>query len=64
MNVRALLQDLVKLKLPVTAAALATTIVGLIAPFGVDLSTQTVRITAALTVVGLIADQVTRYRAK
>ena len=64
MDIKAFLHDLVKLKLPVTAAAFATTVVGLVAPFGVDLSAQTVRITAALTVVGLIADQVTRYRTK
>lgn len=64
MNIRALLSDLVRLRLPVTAAALATTIVGLIEPFGVDLSAQTVRITAALTIIGIIADQVNRYRSK
>lgn len=64
MNIKALLNDLVRLRLPVTAAALATTLVGLIKPFGVDLSTQTVRITAALTLIGIIADQVNRYRSK
>lgn len=64
MNVRALIADLVKLRLPVTAAALATTVVGLVQPFGIDLSTQTVRITAALTLIGIVADQINRYRSK
>lgn len=55
---RNVLRDLAKLRLPVTAAALTTTVVGLVEPFGVDLSTQTVRITAALTAVGLVVTYV------
>lgn len=64
MQIKALLNDLVKLRLPVTAAALATTIVGLVAPFGVDLSQQTVRITACLSALGIVADLINRYRSK
>ena len=52
---RRVLADLAQLKLPVTAAAAMTTLVGLAAPFGVDLSQQTTRITAALAILGLTA---------
>lgn len=61
-NLNALLQDLVSLRLPVTATAMATTVIGLVAPFGFDLSAQTLRITAALSVVGLIASYVQKFR--
>lgn len=61
MKFKLFLKDLVSLKLPVTAAAIATTVVGLLAPFGVDLSSQTVRITAALSVVGVVADLFRKY---
>jgi type III secretory pathway component EscS len=53
--------DLASLRLPVTAAAAVTTIVGLVQPFGVDLSQQTTRITAALTAVGILAAAISRW---
>lgn len=56
------LKDLVTLKLPVTAAAAAATIVGLVKPFGIDLTEQTVTITAALTLLGVVASLVSKYR--
>jgi hypothetical protein len=58
---RAVLADLARLRLPVTAAAAATTLVGLTAPFGVDLSQQTMRITAALTAIGLAASAISKW---
>jgi hypothetical protein len=61
MKLKVFLTDLISLRLPVTAAAIATTLVGLVAPFGVDLSAQTVRITAALSIVGIAADLFRRY---
>jgi hypothetical protein len=61
MRLKVFLTDLVSLRLPVTAAAIATTLVGLVQPFGVDLSAQTVRITAALSIVGIAADLLRRY---
>lgn len=52
------LKDLAKLKLPVTAAATATTIVGILEPFGIDLSTQSTRIAGALAALGLVVTYV------
>jgi hypothetical protein len=54
-SVLAVLNDLARLRLPVTAAAAVTTMVGLLEPFGIDLSAQTTRVTAALTLVGLLS---------
>lgn len=62
MKFNEVLKDLVTLKLPVTAAAVAATIVGLIKPFGIDLTEQTVTITAALSLLGVIASLVGKYR--
>jgi hypothetical protein len=61
MKVKEVLRDLVTLRLPVTAAAVATTLVGLVEPFGLDLSKQTVTITAILSLLGLIASFVQKY---
>jgi len=49
------IHQLVTLRRPVTAAAAATTLVGLLAPFGLDLTRQATQVAAALTIVGLIA---------
>jgi len=54
----AVLNDLARLRLPVTAAAAVTTIVGLLQPFGLDLSQQTTRVTAGLTLLGLVSSLV------
>jgi hypothetical protein len=62
MKINEVLKDLVTLKLPVTAAAVAATVVGILAPFGIDLSKQTVIITAALSLLGLVASLVQKYR--
>ena len=62
MKINEVLKDLVSLRLPVTAAAVATTVVGVIAPFGIDLSKQTVVITAGLSLLGLLASLVQKYR--
>jgi hypothetical protein len=61
MKIKAVLHDLVTLRLPVTAAAVTTTLIGVLAPFGVDLSKQTVVITGALSALGLIASFVEKY---
>lgn len=53
--VRGALRDLAKLRLPVTAAATVATVVGLLQPFGIDLSAQTTRITAGLALLGMAA---------
>lgn len=63
---KSVLHDLARLRLPVTAAALTTTIVGIanglgVQPFGIDLSKQTTRITAALTLIGLLAGMLSRW---
>lgn len=50
---REVLKDLVKLNLPVTAAATATAVVGYAGLFGVDLSAQSTRIAAGLALLGL-----------
>lgn len=61
---REVLADLVKLNLPVTAAATAATIVGYADLFGVDLSTQTTRMTGALAVFGLVLTYAQKLRAR
>ena len=57
---REVLRDLVKLNLPVTAAAAATAIVGVLEPLGIDLSQQTTRIAGGLAVFGLVLTYVQR----
>lgn len=53
---RALLDDLVRLRLPVTAGAVLATVVAIVEPFGVSLGGEaTEKITAALVAVGVIA---------
>ena len=59
--IREVLSDVARLRLPVTAAALTTTVIGLVQPFGFDLSPQTTQITAALTAVGLLAGLFSRW---
>lgn len=54
------LADLVKLNLPVTAAATATAIVGYADLFGIDLSQQTTRIAGGLAIFGLVVTYVKR----
>ena len=54
------LSDLVKLNLPVTAAATATAVVGYADAFGIDLSEQTTRISAGLAIFGLVVTYVKR----
>jgi hypothetical protein len=62
MKLNEVLKDLVTLKLPVTAAAVTATLVGLVKPFGIDLTEQTVTITAALSLLGVLASLVSKYR--
>lgn len=58
---RALLDDLVKLKLPVTAAALVATVLALAEPFGITLGGDTTaKVTGALVAVGVVAEYVKR----
>ena len=54
------LSDLVRLNLPVTAAATATAIVGYADLFGIDLSQQTTRIAGGLAIFGLVVTYVKR----
>lgn len=58
------LDDLVKLKLPVTAGAVAATILGLISPFGIDVGPIGPILTGALVIVGFAAELVRRYRGE
>jgi hypothetical protein len=54
---KSLLTDLVKLRLPVTAAAVVATVLALVEPFGVSLGGDTTaKITAALVAIGVIAE--------
>ena len=49
--------DLVKLRLPVTAAAVVATVLALVEPFGVSLGGDaTAKITAGLVAIGVIAE--------
>jgi hypothetical protein len=53
---RALLDDLVKLRLPVTAAATLATVLALVEPFGLSIGGDTTaKITGALVAVGVVA---------
>lgn len=61
---REVLADLVKLRLPVTAGAAAVTIVAQAELFGLDLSDQTKRITAGLTLLGLVVTYVQKLRER
>lgn len=61
---REVLADLVKLNLPVTAAATATAIVGYADLFGADLSTQSTRIAGGLAIFGLVLSYAQKLRAR
>jgi hypothetical protein len=53
---RAFLDDLVRLKLPVTAAAVLATALALVQPFGITLGGDaTAKLTAALVAVGIVS---------
>ncbi|MDW5597669.1 hypothetical protein VSS74_25180 [Conexibacter stalactiti] len=53
---RAFLDDLVRLKLPVTAGAVLATVLALLQPFGIDLGGDaTAKLTAALVAVGVLS---------
>ncbi|MDO8187205.1 hypothetical protein Q5424_09415 [Conexibacter sp. JD483] len=57
--VRAFLDDLVRLKLPVTAGAVVTTVLALAQPFGLTLGGDaTAKVTGALVAVGVISQYV------
>ena len=65
-TLKAVIHDIARLRLPVTAAAATATIVGIanglgVQPAGLDLSTQTTRITAAITLVGIVADSLSKW---
>lgn len=60
---REVLADLVKLNLPVTAAAITANVANLLLPF-VDLSAQTTKITGALAILGLAVAYVQKLRAR
>lgn len=60
-TIRRVLHDLVTLRLPVTATATVATIVGLLQPFGIDLSVSATRMAAVLALVGYIAAAAERY---
>lgn len=61
---REVLADLVKLNLPVTAAATATAIIGYADLFGVDLSAQSTRIAGGLALLGLVVTYAQRLAAR
>lgn len=61
---REVLADLVKLNLPVTAAATATAIVGYADLFGADLSQQSTRIAGALAILGLVISYASKLRVR
>ena len=61
---RKVLADLVKLNLPITAAATATAIVGYADLFGADLSQQSTRIAGALAILGLVVSYAQRLHAR
>ncbi|ADB50161.1 hypothetical protein [Conexibacter woesei] len=53
---RAFLEDLVKLRLPVTAGAVLATALALVQPFGIGLGGDTTaKVTAALVALGVVA---------
>lgn len=57
--IKNLVNDLVKLRLPVTAAALVATVTSLVEPFGVTLGGDTTtKVTAAIVAVGVVAEYV------
>lgn len=51
---RNLSKDIVKLRAPVTAAALVATVAGIVEPFGLNISEQTTAITGGLVGVGVV----------
>lgn len=60
---REVLADLVKLNLPVTAAAITANVANVLLPF-VDLSQQTIQITGALAIFGLVITYVQKLRER
>lgn len=55
--IKNLLTDLVKLRLPVTAASVVATVAALVEPFGVNLGGDTTaKVTAALVAVGVVVE--------
>lgn len=51
--------DIVRLRLPVTAAATVATLTAYLTPFGIDIGGKTTgRVTAALVLVGFIAERI------
>lgn len=61
---REFLKDLVKLKLPVTAASVVATAVALLDPFGIDIGTATPVLTGACVAVGTVAFYVDSLRKR
>ena len=53
---REVFADLIKLRLPVTALATTTAIVGVLEPLGIDLSAQATRIAGGLAIFGLVIE--------
>ena len=60
-TIKGVIHDLVKLRLPITAAAMVTTLVGLLQPFGIDLSHQSTRLAAAFALIGVIAAAIDNF---
>lgn len=59
MFLRSFLDDLVRLRLPVTAGAVLATVLALVEPFGIALGGDTTaKVTTALVAVGVIAQYV------
>lgn len=57
--IRSLLDDLVKLKLPVTAGAVLATVLALAQPFGLSLGGDaTAKVTGALVAIGVVSQYV------
>ncbi len=49
------LHDLAKLRKPVTAAAVAATLISLLSPFGINVGPDGAKVTALLTAIGVLA---------
>lgn len=56
-------RDLLKLKAPVTAAAVTALVVQLVSPFGLDVGPWGPRITGVLVAVGVVSNYVDHLRA-
>ena len=55
---RNFLNDLTRLRLPVTAASVVATVVALVSPFGLDVGPAGPILTGALVAVGIIAEYI------